>query len=317
LSRVDSTFLILAQNQIILKIKSWIEAARLRTLPLAFSVILMSGFLAYFEGKFCGQVFGLCILTTLFLQILSNFANDYGDTQNGADNAERKGPIRAVQGGKISKREMLIGMLIMSLLTLISGLTLLFVSFGGIDFTFIGFLLLGLVCIAAAIKYTAGKNPYGYAGLGDLSVFIFFGLVGVLGSNFLYTHSFHILNILPAISCGVFSVAVLNLNNIRDILSDTLAGKKTIPVRIGFLKSKYYHYILIFSGIFSALLFFIFLNKILFGIILLALSSFLFVKLTLIPLFKADGSDNIDHLLKKTALSTLFFVLVFGLLLNF
>ena len=171
------------------------------------------------------DIFLLCVLTTVFLQILSNLANDYGDSVHGADSIERKGPKRAVQSGAISAQQMKLAVIIFVVLCLASGITLLVVSFGfnwrGILF----FFALGLLSILAAIAYTVGRKPYGYAGLGDFSVLIFFGLVGVMGSYYLFTKELSWFQILPALSCGLFSIAVLNINNIRDIESDQKAGK--------------------------------------------------------------------------------------------
>ncbi|HET9054759.1 MAG TPA: 1,4-dihydroxy-2-naphthoate octaprenyltransferase, partial [Cyclobacteriaceae bacterium] len=213
--------------------KHWVDAFRLRTLPLALSSILMGGFLAASVSAFRWDVFLLCIITTILLQILSNLANDYGDSIHGADSADRKGPSRAVQSGKISAAQMRTAMIVFVILSLAGGTSLLFVAFGFNWNAILFFLGLGALSILAAIAYTVGRRPYGYAGLGDISVFIFFGLVGVMGSLYLFTKAIHWQDALPAISCGLFSVGVLNINNIRDIESDKKAGKYSIPVRIG------------------------------------------------------------------------------------
>jgi 1,4-dihydroxy-2-naphthoate polyprenyltransferase len=284
----------------------WIEAARPRTLPLALSCILMGSFLAAYVGKFNWLIFGLACLTTILLQVLSNFANDYGDTQNGADSKERVGPLRAVQTGEIKAESMFKAIVLFGMLSLFSGLGLLYYAFRTADSSlFIGFLGLGLLSILAAYTYTAGKKPYGYSGLGDISVLLFFGLVGVLGSNFLFTKSFDIINVLPAISCGLLATGVLNLNNIRDIESDTKAGKMTIPARLGKEKSIIYHYLLL-------------------SLALIGIVAFVYIKgdiswwfLISVPLFlmnaiKVKQLPNPDPLLKQLALSTLLFVLLFG-----
>ncbi|MEJ0056270.1 MAG: 1,4-dihydroxy-2-naphthoate octaprenyltransferase [Bacteroidota bacterium] len=161
-----------------MEIKSWLSAFRLRTLPLSLSCIGMAGFLAAAAGKFNGLIFALCCLTTIFLQVLSNLANDYGDSINGADHAGRKGPVRAVQSGAISSAQMKNAITLFSGLCLVTGISLLLVSFGLDWSSLFFFLILGLLSIAAAIAYTVGKKPYGYIGLGDLSVLIFFWLVG-------------------------------------------------------------------------------------------------------------------------------------------
>lgn len=292
------------------KLKEFISAARLRTLPLALSSIGLGGFLAKFIGGFDASVFGLCLLTTLFLQILSNYANDYGDSIHGADSKERKGPLRAVQSGKISPREMKYAVILFSILSLISGIALLIDSILSFNYTFIFFLILGISAIAAALKYTAGSNPYGYAGFGDFFVFVFFGLVAVLGT--IYLQSGYVTNIiiLPASSVGFFSTAVLNINNIRDIDSDSKAGKFSVPVRIGEKKAKIYHTFLILSGLLCAIVFVIltYISVIQF---LFLLSLPLFVK-NLVGVWKNSKSE-LDPYLKQMSISTLVFVLLFGI----
>jgi 1,4-dihydroxy-2-naphthoate octaprenyltransferase len=270
---------------------------------------MMGGFLAASVQAFQWNIFLLCIATTIFLQILSNLANDYGDSIHGADSADRKGPSRAVQSGKISARQMKAGIVVVVLLSLISGVSLLFVAFGLNWNAILFFLGLGVLSILAAIAYTVGKRPYGYAGLGDISVFIFFGLIGVLGSLYLFTHNLSWENILPATSCGLFAVGVLNINNIRDIESDKKAGKFSIPVRIGKEKAALYHWMLISVGLISALVF----------VLINYVSSFQLLFLISAPAFILIGknvqqkpSHELDPYLKFMALSTLFFVLVFG-----
>src|SRR5882762_6367946 len=235
--------------------KVWLEAFRLRTLPLSLSCIGMGGFLAAAQNKFNGLIFFLCCTTTICLQVLSNLANDYGDTVNGADHSERKGPKRAVQSGAISAVQMKNAIIIFVALSLVSGIELLYSAFGFELKSFLFFLTLGLLSIVAAIAYTVGRKPYGYLGLGDLSVLIFFGLVGVMGSLYLFTKEFYPLQILPALSCGFFSIAVLNINNIRDIESDRLAGKFSIPVRIGKERATTYNWLLLGAGLTTAVVY--------------------------------------------------------------
>jgi 1,4-dihydroxy-2-naphthoate octaprenyltransferase len=193
----------------------WISAFRPRTLPLALASILTGAFLAAATGHFNGPVVALAALTTILLQILSNLANDYGDSQNGADSVHREGPQRAVQSGAITPAQMKRGMWICGLLALGSGLALLWVAFGqtlgaaGLRL-FLAFLALGLAAIWAAVNYTAGSNPYGYAGFGDISVFLFFGMVGVCGTYFLQTQTLPVQVLLPAAALGCFATAVLN-----------------------------------------------------------------------------------------------------------
>ena len=290
--------------------KIWLQAFRLRTLPLAISCIAMGGFLAVAAQAFQWDIFLLCILTTIFLQVLSNLANDYGDSIHGADSAIRQGPRRAVQSGKISSAQMKTAVIIFVALCLISGTSLLIVSFGINWQAILFFFCLGLLSIVAAIAYTMGRKPYGYAGLGDLSVLIFFGLVGVLGSYYLFTQQVSWHQLLPALSCGFFSIGVLNVNNIRDIESDRKAGKFSIPVRIGRDKAITYHWFLIFAGIFPAIVYSIFT----------ATSWWGWLFLLSIPLFVKNGlavskkpSEQLDPYLKQMALSTLIFVILFGL----
>jgi len=293
-----------------MEVRSWLHAFRLRTLPLALSCIAMGGFLAASANAFQWDIFLLCILTTIFLQILSNLANDYGDSVHGADNVERTGPMRAVQSGRISSGQMKRAVVIFVLLCLVSGTTLLLVSFGMNWKAIIFFFGLGLLSILAAIAYTVGKKPYGYIGLGDFSVLIFFGLVGVLGSYYLFTQELSWYQLLPALSCGFFSIGVLNVNNIRDIESDRKAGKFSIPVRIGRSNAIVYHWFLIFAGIAPSVLY----------CLLMSNSPWQWLFLLSVPLFFKNGlavsqkpSTQLDPYLRQMALSTLIFVLLFGI----
>jgi 1,4-dihydroxy-2-naphthoate polyprenyltransferase len=290
--------------------KAWLSAFRLRTLPLSLSCIGMAGFLAAYVHQFDGVIFSLCCVTTIFLQILSNLANDYGDSINGADHAGRKGPQRAVQSGAISLSSMRNAVIVFVLLSLVSGLLLLWISFGTNWRGFAAFFGLGLLSILAAIGYTVGKKPYGYIGLGDVSVLLFFGLVGVMGSYFLFTHSITWKELLPALSCGLFSIAVLNINNIRDIESDRAAGKFSVPVRIGKEKASLYHWALLISGLIATLAYTIINYQ----------SPWQFLFLLSAPLFIKNGisisqkpSHQLDPYLKQMALSTLLFVVLFGI----
>ncbi len=278
---------------------------------MALASIGMGSFLAASKGIFDWSIFGLCALTTILLQILSNLANDYGDSVHGADSEDRVGPQRAVQSGAISLGAMKRALYICSFLALLSGIALLFVAFDDLDSVFWVFIGLGLLAIAAAITYTAGYRPYGYAGLGDISVLLFFGGVAVIGSYYLYDQSFTADLILPALSMGLLSVGVLNVNNIRDIPSDQLAGKKSIPVRIGRENAVRYHYFLLASGVISAIVY-----------VSLNYSSWMQLSfLTVLPLLwsnakavrtKTEASD-LDPYLKQLAMSTLAFVVMFGI----
>ncbi len=232
--------------------KHWIQAARLRTLPLSVSGIIVGSAYAVYQHTFNGTIFTWAIITTLLFQILSNFANDYGDGVKGTD-ANRTGEKRLVAAGVITAEQMKKAVILMSVLSLCSALFLIYLSFGKDNFLYsVFFVVLGIASIAAAIKYTVGKNAYGYSGLGDLFVFLFFGWVSVVGSNFLYSKTIDWIIWLPATAIGFLSIAVLNLNNMRDIHNDKVAGKHTLVVKMGFDRAKYYHYFLIIS---AALLF--------------------------------------------------------------
>ena len=235
--------------------KDWIDVFRLRTLPLSLSGVIVSCALAVMYDSFNWGTALLLASTTIFLQILSNIANDYGDGVKGTDNAERVGPERGIQSGKISPKQMKSAMIVFVLLSLISGISLLAVSFEGLSATVIALFVLGIGAIAAAIKYTVGNNAFGYSGKGDLFVFIFFGLLAVCGGTYLFTHEFIWETVYPAIAIGCFSVAVLNLNNMRDIENDKAQGKITLAVKMGLLDAKLYHFVIVIIGM-SAVAFF-------------------------------------------------------------
>lgn len=294
------------------KTQVWISAARPRTLPLATASIILGSTLAAVWKPFSWPVIVLSVLTAVLLQILSNLANDYGDSQHGADHTERQGPARAVQSGAVSSRAMLWAMGITALLSIISGLILLQLSFGSSSRQFfILFIILGGLAILAAIAYTAGIRPYGYAGLGDISVLIFFGWLAVMGSYFLNTHRFDWEIMLPATASGLFAVAVLNVNNLRDIDSDRQAGKKTIPVRSGPRNGRIYHWLLLALANLSAVIY-----------VLIDFNSFWqFLFLLTLPLVVRHGlavwrtADplKLNPMLKQLSLITLLFVLLFCL----
>ncbi|WP_075352301.1 1,4-dihydroxy-2-naphthoate polyprenyltransferase [Algoriphagus marinus] len=295
------------------KKEAWLHAIRLRTLPLALASIFAGSFLAANLDVFRWEILVLASLTTIFLQILSNLSNDYGDTINGADHAERQGPVRAVQSGLISLSEMKKAMYLFGALSLVSGLLLLFFAVQSLILFGI-FLGLGIAAIWAAITYTSGTNPYGYAGLGDISVFIFFGLLGVFGTFFLHSLTIDFSALWIAIALGLFSTAVLNINNIRDIESDSTAGKKSIPVRIGKKAAIRYNWFLILGGNISLVLFVIISGSWSSFLALLALPIMIAVGL---GVQKGEDSKSIDPYLKKMALSTLLWTILFGIGLIF
>jgi len=282
--------------------KAWIHAMRLRTLPLAFSSIIAGSSVAIFHSIFNPIIFSLALFTTLCLQILSNLANDYGDFVNGVDNDERVGPERALQSGAISQAAMKGALYINVVFALVSGIALIGYSFGFENKFFILFLLLGLSAIAAAIKYTVGKKPYGYLGLGDLFVFIFFGLVGVGGSYFLFDSTLNELILLPAITIGCLSMAVLNMNNMRDRESDAKVGKITLAVRLGKKNSSVYHTILIVCALASAAFYSATTYQ---GILsILPLIVAIPLALNIKTVFAHNEPQSLDPELKKIALST-------------
>ena len=292
----------------------WIEAARPRTLPLAISSILLGNFLAYAAGKFSFLTASLAIITTLLLQILSNFANDLGDSKNGVDNKNRKVALRAVQTGKISSSEMKNAVIIAASLSFISGISLLYFALQyAKPQTIITFVGLGLLAIVAAIAYTVGKRPYGYMGFGDISVFLFFGWVGTFGTYYLQTEVLNYYILIPASGCGFLSVAVLNLNNLRDIENDRKTGKLSIPVRIGKLYGFYYQKTIMLLGICTFIIYLMYQGK------PIQLSQNIIIMAGWYPLVQIIKQLNskmtpaqIDPYLKKTALSTLFMIVIFG-----
>lgn len=297
------------KKEITTRKEAWLHAVRLRTLPLALASILAGSFLAYWKNSFRWEILILAALTTVFLQILSNLSNDYGDTIHGADSSERQGPVRAVQSGIISLAEMKKAMYLFGFLSLVSGLLLIFLALDDWKLFFL-FLGIGLAAIWAAITYTSGSKPYGYVGLGDISVFVFFGLTGVLGTYFLHTLSFEPLAVLIAVSLGSFSTAVLNINNIRDIESDEKAGKKSIPVRIGRKMAVSYNWALLGIGYIALMAFALFSQQYL--SLLASLSGILMLKVGF-GVQNAQSSETTDPYLKKMAISTLLWTLLFGI----
>jgi len=294
------------------KVSSWIKAARLRTLPLSLSGIIVGSFIAASEGLFDPVICILALFTTIGFQIISNFANDYGDGVKGTDNQDRVGPERALQSGEISPESMKQAITITGIISITLALWLIFVAFGT-DYVLysIVFIILGIACIVAAIKYTVGVNAYGYSGFGDLFVFIFFGLISVCGTYFLFSKSLNLTVFLPAFSVGLLSVGVLNLNNMRDRESDEKSGKNTIVVKIGNEFARYYHFYLIGASFLFALLYT--------AINFRSSYQFLFL-LAYIPLFKHlvtvyknKDPKELDPELKKLALGTFLFAILFGL----
>jgi 1,4-dihydroxy-2-naphthoate octaprenyltransferase len=293
-------------------INPWIHAARLRTLPLALSGSLLGSLLAAADGLFRLNIFLLAALTSLLLQVLSNLANDYGDFTKGTDNHERIGPDRMVSTGAITPRQMIAGIITVSLLTLASGIFLILEGFNsGDQLLKVIFLLLGLSAIGAAIKYTMGKNPYGYSGFGDIFVFLFFGLVAVIGTNFLHTQTLRPELLLPAASLGLLSTGVLNLNNLRDELSDLKSNKHTLVVKMGGKWGKVYHAVLLISAIVTASIYVILFYEN--WIQLLFLISLPFLLRNMVVVFRNKIPSELNVELRNLSLSTLLFSVTFGL----
>lgn len=292
-----------------MSLKSWLAAFRLKTLPLALSNTIVGSALAVLDGGFRWPVFWLAAITTVLLQILSNMANDYGDFVNGKDTAERVGPKRMVQSGEITPKQMLTGIIVIGNLSIFSGVALILV---GIGLSFVKFLLFGLLgigAIAAAIRYTVGKNPYGYRGFGDVFVFIFFGLVGVLGTYFLHTQGFRWDLLLPASTIGLLSVGVLNMNNMRDYEADKNAGKHTIVVTMGERKAAYYHLFLVAGAMLSAVVFTILNYHSVWQWLFLLCTPLLFLNLKKVFTYK-NGSELYPEL-PRVSMATLIFSLLF------
>jgi len=289
------------------KIKFWIQAARLRTLPLAFSCILMSSSLVLITNRDISfKILILTLTTTLLLQVLSNFANDYGDAIKKTD-VNKIGEQRMVQSGKISKSQMKFAILILSIITFLVGFILILVVFQSNFFKILIFLLFGILAIIAAIKYTVGKLAYGYKAFGDLAVFIFFGIVGVVGSYYIFTENFHWITIPGALFTGALSCGVLNLNNLRDYESDQSSNKVTLVGKLGLERAKKYHFLLLIISIISFLIIVIYTNNFLYYFSVIPI----FIIVNHIYKFNKDKSLIwIDSQLKVLALSCFFCCLI-------
>jgi 1,4-dihydroxy-2-naphthoate octaprenyltransferase len=303
-------------------VKSYIKAARLRTLPLSISGIILG---SYLGNEFVNSlledtirtsiwessIFWLAIFTTIGFQVLSNYANDYGDGIKGSDK-NRTGEARMVSSGAITPKQMKTAMIITTTITLLIALLLIYVAFGSESFGYsILFFGLGIASIAAAIKYTVGNSAYGYSGFGDIFVFLFFGLLSVVGSYFLYTKMINFEVFLPAFSIGLLSTAVLNLNNLRDREQDKTNNKNTLVVKLGAIRAKKYHYFLIIGALITALLY-TFLN---FSSIyeFVFLVAFIPLVKNMITVSRNNTPAELDGELKKVALSTFLFAILFGI----
>jgi len=292
-------------------IKPYVQAARLRTLPLSVSGIILGSLIAASESYFNWKIFVLAIFTTVGFQVLSNFANDYGDAEKGADNEDRVGPKRAMQSGLISPKQMLRAIVIATIITFIFALLLIYQAFGVAYINYsIVFVILGVASIIAAIKYTVGKRAYGYSGFGDVFVFLFFGWLSVIGSYFLYAKQLDWRLFLPASAIGLLSVGVLNLNNMRDSATDKSAGKNTLVVKLGDRYAKYYHYALLIGSLVLLLIYVFSINYKPSNFIFLV--AYIPIIKHLIVVFKNKNPQELDGELKKLALSTFLVAVLVG-----
>ena len=298
------------------KFNTWIKAARLRTLLLSFSGVLLGGFLSIHTGPSSGSVTWLCLLfcalTAVLLQVLSNLANDYGDYKKGTDSAKRVGPQREMQSGTITEKQMKRGLGVTAALCMIAGALLLFV-FAGLTWKELAvFAVLGIGAVLASLLYTLGKHPYGYRGLGDLYCFLFFGWAAVAGTFYLATKQLDFSVLLPASAMGFLSNAVLNINNMRDIENDRASGKNSLVVKIGLKKAFVYHCLLIGMA-FVCLAIYLVLHHAAWYSYLFLLLSVLFVK----DLFaiKNTKPELLDPFLGRQVKHSFLVVVVYGVLL--
>ncbi len=281
----------------------WVKAARLRTLPLSISGVVVGTTLARYYNAFDATIFTLALLTTIGFQVTSNFANDYGDGVKGTDNEDRIGPKRVLQSGLLTRTQLKRGIIVTILINILLVVAVVAYTFGLENLGYIVlFLFLGGLSIWAAIKYTVGESAYGYRGLGDLFVFLFFGILGVLGSMFLYTKFLTFNAFFPAITMGLLSTGVLNLNNLRDCESDKKSGKNTIIVKLGYQKGKVYHSVIMVLSFFSLLFFISKTYTSWFQFI--PMLFYIPIGVQLVKVIKEKQPKNLDPELKKLALST-------------
>ena len=292
------------------KFKAYITSFRLRTLPLSLSGVLLGTLLAVSEGYFQASTFAWAMLTTVALQILSNLANEIGDLTKGTDNEHRLGPIRSAQSGALSMREMVRAMVVFGIIAVITGSLLIYEAFRDLlSWKSIALFIAGGASIVAAIKYTVGKNAYGYRGLGDLFVFIFFGLVSVMGSYFAMSGKLSWICLLPAAAIGFLSSGVLNMNNIRDIENDSVYGKRTIPVILGVQGAKRYHFVIILLAFFCLVMYSVLHPAGWTGYLFLLATPLLVIHLK--HVCQGEGRA-LDSQLKFLSITTLLISLLFG-----
>ncbi|MDO5043984.1 MAG: 1,4-dihydroxy-2-naphthoate octaprenyltransferase [Coriobacteriia bacterium] len=295
------------------KVKAWIEALRLRTLPLAASGVIIAAGIATLYGHFSWTLFILMLLMALCMQVLSNFADEYGDLASGLDDESRVGPIRALQRGDITRDEMNKALKITSAISLGLVLLLVIASFTNTNPAgYIIFILLGLASIFAAIAYTIGPKPYGYIGLGDIASFLFFGIIAVIGGVYLFNHSLDLDVILPALGLGFPTIAVLNLNNMRDAADDKKKGKITIANKLGNHNARLYHAVLLIASIICFSAYLIIHNAITWWFIPMILCFALWMYTVSIVL-KVKNLKRFDKLMKPTSVTTFLVAIFFSL----
>ena len=291
--------------------KRYLQAARLRTLPLAFAGIILGAMFAASQGFSNWIILALCLLTTLLFQVLANFANDLGDGLKGTDD-HREGEARMLASGMLSEKQLRTATWILALLSAISGVFLSIYGTLGLPIQYpIIFIFLTLLSIWAALRYTYGVSAYGYFGFGDIAVIVFFGWLAVGGSYFLQSHSWDYTIFFPATAIGALAASVLNLNNIRDIETDKLTNKKTIAGYLGFENAKKYQYVLILIGMTFPIVYTLnheYQN----------LASFLYVLywpffiIKMVNVANASKPKYFDGFLKNMAVGTLIYAVLIG-----
>ena len=299
---------------------AWVQACRIRTLPLAAAGSVVAAGLAAAAGQFRLPVFVLMFLTSIMLQVIANFADDYGDLASGLDDETRVGPKRGMQRGLISVAQMKRVLIGMCAATFVVGVALVIVAFaGGPAMTgsswvaMLIFIALGVASIVAAITYTIGKHPYGYMGLGDIVSGLFFGIVAVVGGSFLYLHAFTGASLVAALALTLPVMGVMNVNNMRDSKRDLAKGKRTIANLLGDPAMRIYQTVLLVA---SAALFVVAMA--LCGVrawpayVALVISWALWARV-LLATWKIPDPEKFDKLMAPTSMGTVLVALVWTL----
>jgi 1,4-dihydroxy-2-naphthoate octaprenyltransferase len=256
--------------------KTWVIASRPKTLPAALVPVVIGGIMAYGDGVFHGLSVFIALLCALLIQVATNFVNDYADFKKGTDDSERIGPLRVTQAGLVTPAQMKRAIYFTFIITIL--LSLYLVYRGGWPIV-----VIGVLSILSGIMYTAGPYSLGYLGLGDLFVLIFFGPVAVAGTYYVQALSVNWIVILAGFGPGFISVAILTVNNLRDIHGDRKSGKKTLAVRFGAsFAMKEYYYCLLMAAIIPVIVF-------------LVSGSYKYLSLTLALLFFIPGVLKVIH----------------------